>query len=441
MAFSNASSWLRLGSFSLFNRISVVFFGFLNVYFLVRIITPEEVGVWILFLSLSSLFETIRNGFIRNPFISFYVSSPPEEQRHLIPSSIFLHVLLALTMVVTLLVFGATLEKFWDASNLNGMLQIYAITTVFLIPYLQLEYIMQANLNFRGIFISNFIKLVFLTGYIGYHFVAQLKPELQNLVIVQLFSVIIAGFVSFSFVRHGLAKVLMPSKVFIAKLFHFGKYTFGTTISSMLIRNTDSWMIGRMISPIGVAMYNPALRISNIVEVPTLAVVSIVFPQINTKIKEQGLAGLQDIYLKSVSLILAVMIPIVIPLYFFSDWIVLTIFGSAYMEASPILKVTIFYTLIIPFNRQFGTVMDAIKTPKINFYLLLVMMVINVGFNYLLIDYYGVIGAAYGTLFSFLIIFIVNQLILYKRFRINVFLIPKQILLWYSTVIDLVKSR
>ena len=180
-------------------------------------------------------------------------------------------------------------------------------------------------------------------------------------------------------------------------------------------------------------MYNPALRISNLIEVPTLAVASLAYPQVNKKMKEGGNEGVSDLYVKSVSIILAMMLPAVIPLYIFSDLLIETIFGKAYMEAAPILRVTIFFTLIIPFNRQFGTVMDALKRPKINFYLLVIMAVINIIFNYFFLNYYGTIGAAYGTLLSYVIIFILNQIILFRLYGINTMKVFPSILDWYRT--------
>jgi O-antigen/teichoic acid export membrane protein len=147
--------------------------------------------------------------------------------------------------------------------------------------------------------------------------------------------------------------------------------------------------------------------------------------------KERGISGVKDMYVKSVSVILAIMLPMILPLYFFADFFVRVLFGNNYMEAVPILQVTVFYTLIIPFNRQFGTVMDALKTPKINFYLLLMMIAINAILNYYLLNAIGLMGSAYATLISYLIIFVLNQLILYRKFEVNTFKVIPAIFEWY----------
>jgi lipopolysaccharide exporter len=85
--------------------------------------------------------------------------------------------------------------------------------------------------------------------------------------------------------------------------------------------------------------------------------------------------------------------------------------------------------------------MDALKKPKLNFYLLLMMAVLNVGFNYAFISSYGPIGAAYGTLLSYIIIFIINQLILYKMYGINTYKVLPAIIDWYKTAWTFFRAR
>lgn len=399
---------------------------------MVRMMPQEEIGVWVLFTSVTAILEMLRNGFIRNPFITHLVSAEDSDKKSIVAASLALHCLLAAIVILFLLIGAVPLTWFWNAADLDILFYVYALNSVVLIPFLHFEYLQQAHVQFKGIFISNFVKLGTLSVYVIVCYAIDAHITLVELAVVQLTGTLIACFISYTFVKGHHLFDRSVNKGLISKLFHFGKFTLGTTISSMVMRSTDTWMIGRMISTIGVALYNPALRISNIVEVPTLAVASLVFPQINQKMKERGHEGIRDIYVKSVSLILALMVPMILPIYFLSDFLVEIIFGKDYMEAAPILRVTIFYTLIIPFNRQFGTVMDGLKTPKLNFYLLVMAAVLNIIFNYIFLKAYGTIGSAYGTLLSYIIVFIINQVILYYKFGVNTFRVLPAIFEWYG---------
>jgi O-antigen/teichoic acid export membrane protein len=360
------------------------------------------------------------------------VSAEDSDKKSIIAASLALHCLLATIVILFLLIGAVPLTWFWNAEDLDILFYVYALNSVVLIPFLHFEYLQQAHVQFKGIFVSNFVKLGTLSVYVIVCYAIDAHITLVELAVVQLMGTLLACFISYTFVKGHHLFDRSVNKGLISKLFHFGKFTLGTTISSMVMRSTDTWMIGRMISTIGVALYNPALRISNIVEVPTLAVANLVFPQISQKMKERGHEGIRDIYVKSVSLILALMVPMILPIYFLSDLLVETIFGKDYMEAAPILRVTIFYTLIIPFNRQFGTVMDGLKTPKLNFYLLVMAAVLNIIFNYIFLKAYGTIGSAYGTLISYIIVFIINQVILYYKFGVNTFKVFPSIFEWYG---------
>jgi lipopolysaccharide exporter len=396
-------------------------------------LTPAEVGVWVLFTSVGSILETLRIGFIRIPFISMLVVAKEGERERIIQSSLVLHVLLTGLVISLLVVCAGLLAKFWDAEEIEKLFYIYAFHSVVLIAFLHFEYFLQSMLEFKSIFIANFIRLFIFLGYVFTYYVSDNTPSLSELALAQLCSAGLASIFSYQLVKRKIPdfQIKLSDTKIIKQLFHLGKYTFGTNISAILLRNADSWMIGRLISSAGVALYNPALRISNIVEVPTMAIANVVFPQVGTKMVESGIEGVQSIYYKSVGLILAIMLPVVIPIYLLADFIILIIFGKDYIEAVPILQVTIFYTLLMPFSRQFGTIMDALQMPKLNFYLSLLMAVLSIVLNFFLLQSYGVIGAAYGTVISFSIIFVVNQVILYNKFKINTWLVFVHLWGWY----------
>jgi lipopolysaccharide exporter len=432
VANSGNSKLLAHGAYSLMDRISNVFFGFLNVFFMARMLPKSEIGVWVLFSSVAAILEMIRVGFIRNPFITHFVSAEEPERKTIMTASFVLHCILTV-FISLLLIFGAApLADFWNASGLAQLFLIYAINNIIFIPYHHFEYIQQAQLKFKGIFVTNFVRLAILAVYIIVEFVLGITPSLTELAIVQLVATFLGCFVGFAFIKGTFEYSKNIDGKLMSDLFHYGKFTLGTNISSMFVKNTDSWMIGRMISTAGVAVYNPAVRISNLVEVPTLAIAGVFFPQVAQKLKERGEAGVRDVYIKSVSLILALTIPMVLPLYIFAELAISIIFGQEYVSSASILRVTLFYTLIIPFNRQFGTVMDGIKKPKINFYLLVMVAILNVASNFYLLQMFGVIGSAFGTLIAYAAVFTLNQIILYNMFKINTLDVFKGIIEWYK---------
>jgi lipopolysaccharide exporter len=435
------SHWFSQGAYSFLNRLSVLFFGFIVIFFMVRMMSKQEVGIWVLFTSVTAILEMIRHGFIRNPFITLLVGAEEDAKKTVITTSLMLHTGLAFVITIFLVIAAKPLSVFWDAPGLDMLFYLYAINNIIFIPFLHFEYLQTAKSNFKAIFYSNFWRLGLPCLYVVIVFFARHQLSLVELVVAQIFATIIGAVIAYYYVKD-LARVFekIDRKMF-SELFHFGKYTFGTQISSMFVKNTDSWMIGRLISTAGVAVYNPALRISNLVEVPTLTIANMIFPRVPQKMKEEGVKGVRDIYYKSVSLILAAMIPMVIPIFVFAELVMTLIFGPEYVDSAPILRVTIFYSLIIPFNRQFGTLMDGLKKPQLNFYLLVLVAVLNVVFNFIFLRSFGIIGSAYATLTSYIVVFLLNQIILHRMFGINTLKVFEGLTEWYKLGWEVFRKR
>ncbi|MEZ4686745.1 MAG: polysaccharide biosynthesis C-terminal domain-containing protein [Bacteroidia bacterium] len=120
--------------------------------------------------------------------------------------------------------------------------------------------------------------------------------------------------------------------------------------------------------------------------------------------------------------LLAVIIPGILIVSLIPDWIITLLAGKDYLDAVPVLSLTILFGLFIPFTRQFGTILDSIGKPALNFAFILVGAVINVGLNYLFIKVMGLglIGAAIATLCTHGCTFIATQLVLRKVLQVSI---------------------
>ena len=72
------------------------------------------------------------------------------------------------------------------------------------------------------------------------------------------------------------------------KLFNYGKYAFGTSVSSTVFSSIDQMMLGSYLSAAAAGIYNIAVRVTNLVEIPTNAIAAIVFPQSAKRVGDQG---------------------------------------------------------------------------------------------------------------------------------------------------------
>ena len=411
--------WLVSGVLTVLQNFSGVFFGFASFFILVRTLSKTDYGAWVLFMSTIMIIESIRSGLIQTALIRYLAASEPEEHPPILTASALLSLLVTVFCVALNLIFSGYLAALWDSPQLADLFLVYNIGFV-LSGFLNLfNYLEQANLSFKGIFLTGLVRQVIFFLFVGGSYFLDYPVRLIELVWVQVFSVLAATVWAYFFVRDKLRFSLAHSRAWVGKLFGYGKYAFGTFISSMLSGTLDQMMLGAMLSPAASGAYNIAVRVINLVDIPTNAMAVIVFPQSAKRMAEEGKAAIKYLYEKSVGITLAILVPMVLFLYFFADWTIALIAGERYADSIPLLKITLLYSLFNPFGRQSGIILDSIGKTKLGFLLVLLSTITNLGLNYVFIKNIGVMGAAYATLTSSIIGFIIAQFVLRKEVSVN----------------------
>lgn len=411
--------WLTSGLLTLFQSLAGVLFSFTTFYLLVRMLGKDDWGALILFLSTTTFLEFIRNGITSNALIKFISFSKKEDHAAVISASFTINSILTICCIIFNFAFAGYLAELWNFPQLKNMFYLHSV--VFLLSGLsnQLNCIEQANLSFRGSFVTAVTGQIVNLSFISYCFIFGIHIAPLDLVYIYILGAAAGLGMAYVFARRHLAFRYKIEWKWVKELFNYGKYSFGTSLGAMVFGSIDQWMLGALHSTSAAGAYNIAIRITNLVEVPTGTVARIVFPQSAKRMETEGKAGIKYLYEKSVGTILALLLPALLFLFVFAGYVVDFLAGEKYDDAIPILHVTILFCLFVPFARQFGTIMDSIGKPKLNFKLTAFMALVNVGLNFLFISKFGVIGAAYATLTSYVTGFVIGQTILRKQLDVN----------------------
>lgn len=416
----NGSYWLKSGSYIFINRVAVTIFGFVNFFILIRVLSKEDFGAWVLFISVTTLLELVKHGFVRNPLIRYLAMSEDKESPSIQTASMVLNTVVGVLEVAVLVLCAFLLSDFWDSPQLKDLFLIYIVTTSLLVPINHFDVIQQARMQFKGTLMSNLFRHLGLFLFIvGVHLLGY-RIELNHLAYAQMASIFLSGFISLKYARPYLQFSKHISWRWFKELRTYGFFTFGTSVSSMINKSIDSWMLGKLISPAAVTIFHPALRIANLVEVPQETLTSIMFPKLSERIASEGPEAARYLYEKAVGTITAFMLPTVLFCIILADPIIYIVAGPGFEQTVPILQITMLYGLIIPFNRFLGITLDAIGKAKTNFLFVLRNAIINVVSNYFFISHFGIIGAAYGTLTTYIIITIINQIYLQRFLGVRI---------------------
>lgn len=439
---------LTSGLYSMGDRVSALVFGFGTLWMLTRLTVPALFGVWVFFQMVTATFEVARQGLIQNGLIRYLTITEEREHAALHGGAWLLNGVLAVAGAAALFFGGGPVERWLHYPGLERLMDVYALTFLVMTPLWHFNYVQQAHLEFRGAFwatIFRYATMFSLVAAVYFGLLAVDATGVELLLVLawgQLAAAFLGTVVSYRYARKFIPEGVKLSRRWARKLIDFGKYVFGTNLSSMLYKQVDTAMLGALlISSAPAAIYGLAIRITNFVDVPTLAVASIVFPESSRRSTGDGPEAQARMYEKAVAAILAFVLPALIVVGLIPGLLVQLTGGSQYEATVPVLQVTVLFSLFIPFANQFGTLLDASGNPKLNFVYTTTGMLLNVGVNYVFISRYGVIGAPLGTLTTYFVMFCAMQALLYRRYGVRLGGVARALPQTYKTIYAFALSK
>lgn len=433
--------WLRSGIYSGMQKVAVLLFGFGSVLLLTRWLSKPDMGVWNLFLLFAGIIEIVRQSLIKNAVIKYINSHGSEEHPGIQSAALAINVVVTLLIGLLLAALIYPASRMLNAPQLSEIIYIFLPGLLLLIPFSHFEWLQNAHSDFRGIFWAYSLRQGLSFLLIVIHLLAAHEIRLVHLIWYYNFGIAGGTVLSFIFARKFLHTGMNLKSAWVKKLWHFGKYVFGTNISSSIFRNTDQVVVASMVSTSAVALYGVCVRISNMVDVPSQVLGDILFPR-SAKMMETGnLEGVKYYYEKAVGVILALAVPASLCIMMLPRLVLTIVAGKEYQEAAAILQVTIFYGLFLPFIKQFGTIMDSIGQPKVNFLVITFTAAFNIASCITLSHFFGIMGAAYGSMLSYAVCLAITQTILVRKLKINPVNIWKYMFRFYPEMFRIFKHR
>jgi O-antigen/teichoic acid export membrane protein len=175
-----------------------------------------------------------------------------------------------------------------------------------------------------------------------------------------------------------------------------------SSAAAFIYQKVDQVMIGRFLGNAAVGLYAVAAKLSEIWYFVPGIICGSLFPAI-VNAKKTSWELYQNRLGKLYWLMFSLALAIALLLAIFSQPITIFIFGPEYAAAAPVLSVyawsSIGFFLVTAINQA----LTSENRLWLIFFLNLIMMVANVGLNYLFIPRFGLVGAAWATTISYLL--------------------------------------
>jgi O-antigen/teichoic acid export membrane protein len=366
--------------------------------------TKEEAGIWVFFQTIILFTETFRWGFLTTAFIKFYAGSSDERKAEVVGSAWFIAIIITAGLFV-LNVFIYMLFHNTTNESLSLFFKWFGITYIFSLPFFMATCIQQAEQRFDRLLYVRFMSQAFFILFICVLIYFK-RITVQTVVYANLSgSLLTSLFVLFS----GWSRVTdfaKRTKKGISEIYHFGKYSVGATISTVLLYNSDAFIINFMLGPAALAIYNLGRRLMEVIEIPIRSSFATAMPSMSAAFNNGKNEEVIYIMKKYNGVLTFSLIPLVAIAVVFANLAIVIIGGSKFAdtEAANVFRLFMTFALLFPTDRFFSLTLDVIHKPRINFLKLLAMLAANIITDFIGIYVFGnVYGVALASIFPLII--------------------------------------
>ncbi len=403
--FSNISEKIKNKHFlSLAGNGVMSLLGMATVALLYRALSLNDIGIWVFFQTTILLADTFRSGFLTTAFIKFYAGATPQRSAEVAGSAWYI----ALCITGILALFNAPALLLLHHISNPGLLLFckwFGIAFICTLPTFMATCVLQGEQRLNRMLYIRFINqgsfILFIAVLMLLH-----KTSLQTTVYAFLLSSLLTSVFAIVAGWSGIRHFARRSKATIREIFHFGKYSVGTTLSSNLFRASDTYIINFMLGAPALAIYNIGLRLMEIVEIPLRSFAATGMPELSAAYNGNRSGEVIAVMKKYAGMLTVALVPVFIGAVLCADVAVALIGGGKYAhtEAANVLRIFMGFALLYPADRFFALTIDVIHQPKINFIKVLIMLAGNILGDFAGIWLFGnIYGVALATVVPILI--------------------------------------
>ncbi len=247
--------------------------------------------------------------------------------------------------------------------------------------------------------IFNVIKLS-VTLLLAIYFVASLQLGVEGILYAYLSAEVITLFLMIPVMLRQFNFIF--DKVLLKAALNFGVPLVFSGIGIMLINLSDRYILKVLMNNETVGLYDLGYRFAGVINM--FLILPFGFTLMPAAYKIYGKDGDKRYYTKLMTYFTFILVWAGLALSIFSKEIIETLtFNPDYYPAYTIVPIIVFAYVFSGMRNVVSLGMFLTKNTKYIAYITLFIAALNIGLNFIVIPYFGMIGAAYNTLFSFII--------------------------------------
>jgi O-antigen/teichoic acid export membrane protein len=401
-------------------------FNMLALALLYRALSVNDIGVYVLFMTILGLFDTVKGGLLTVAFLKFYSGTGPERAKEVIGSAWALALLITgFFLVLNLGAFFAL--PYLPTLGIKLLIQYFSLITISTLPSFMANIAVQGEKRFdRLLWLRLINQVLFVTIIIV--LIALKQSTLTNIILAYAIANLIASLCTIFFGWTKLGSLKHANITTIKDLFRFGKFSMGSSLSANLFKVVDIFFINYFLNPAALAMYNLGGRLLQFVEIPLLSFAASGMPILAGFYNNNQKDEMMHFMKKLVGMMTIGITGIAIFSLVFANPIITLIGGEKYANSDAVNLFRIFMSMAIlyPMDRFFSLTLDVINKPQVNFYKILIMLTANLIGDYIgILLFKSIFGIAWANLLPILVAIIISYVYLNRFYKFNIISILK----------------
>lgn len=388
------TKYFKNTSWMMAEQVLRIFAGLFVGVWVARYLEPEQFGIYSYILAFTSIFAGIAKLGLDDIVIRELVNNSKRKYEYL-GTAFWLKLFGAILSIILI-----SLILPFTENNTEIVIYIYIITIGLLFQSFEvIEFYFYSKVLGKNISICKTIQLIF-SSFLKIYFVLTDLHLLYFVILASVDIVVISLLYIFVFYKIEGVNFIKNFNSVIAKKYLNDSWPLILTVVVMAIyMRIDQIMIKEMLGSYQVGVYSAAVRISEAIYfIPVIINASIYPAIINIRKKSEAIYNLRLQKLYTIMFLLALFISL--PVTFYSEHLILLLYGDAYKNASFVLMIHVWAAVFVFIGVSFSKYLLTENLAKISFYRSLLGAIVNVFLNLILIPVYGVVGAAIATLIA-----------------------------------------
>jgi len=213
---------------------------------------------------------------------------------------------------------------------------------------------------------------------------------------------------------------LIPKFCYLKDFLKFGAPLTPNGLIRWITDSSDRYIIGFLLGATMVGIYNAAYAIGSLIQLFIAPLQMILYPEL-AKLYDEGNYDTVRLYISmAIKYFCLVGIPSVFGLFIISKPLILLFTTSEFLEGVSVIPIVALAAFFGGIFQIIINITHLVKKTMYNFYMQLAAAIINLVLNLYLIAIFGIIGAAYATLISFIVMAILGYVVAIKYFPISI---------------------